>query len=51
MVSDILNFLPDVSNTLIDFGLLIGLALHNLLHLIYPRLLLDFLADASLMEI
>ena len=31
------DLLPDTSNTLIDFGLLIGLGLLSLLHLICPR--------------
>ena len=45
------DLLPDVSNTLIELvGLLIGLRLLNLLHLIYPRLSLDFLTNSSLME-
>lgn len=44
------DLLPDVSNTLIDLGFLIGLGLLNLLHLICPRLPLGFLTNSSLME-
>ena len=45
------DLLLDVSNTLTELVLLlIGLGLLHLLHLIYPRLLLDFLTNASLME-
>ena len=45
------DLLSDVSNILIELvGLLIGLGLFNLLHLIYPRLSLDFLTNSSIME-
>ena len=45
------DLLPDVGNTLIELvGILMGLGLLNLLHMIYPRFSLDFLTNPSLME-